>query len=254
MTLLDFYREDAILHAKQLLVHAAERIDCLNIQNFSKKRSGINKIKSSADDIMNILRIVDEHLGHELMPTFCAVNRSRVPVIAEKLSDMAAVRLELTTLREHVETLAKKLSEVSPCKCQRVKDTVVRRVIDVSNDAQAAYDKNVCNTSKPEPILGNNSDSMNIAAHENDYPLLTYATLSAVSTIRNSGNNQSFAATAKQDMHKFDEINRASRQMQKRNQNRYVVGDSVMNAPFAGVSKKVFSALADHSQTYPWKR
>jgi len=55
---------------------------------------------------------------------------------------------------------------------------------------------------------------MNIAAHENDYPLLTTdATLSAVSTIRNSGDNdnQSFAATAKQDMHKFDEINRASR-------------------------------------------
>ena len=115
ITLLDFYREDEILHAKQLLVHAAERIDCLNIQNFSKKRSGINKIKSSADDIMNILRIVDKHSCHELMPTFCAVNRSRVPVIAEELSDMAAVRLhvELTTLRQHVEMLAKKLSEVN---------------------------------------------------------------------------------------------------------------------------------------------
>ena len=98
-----------------------------------------------------------------------------------------------------------------------MKDTVVRRVIDVSNAAQAAYDKNVGDTSHPEPILGNNSDSVNIAAHENDYPLLTTdATLSAVSTIRNSGDNQSFAATAKQDMHKFDEINRASRQMKKR--------------------------------------
>ena len=86
---------------------------------------------------------------------------------------------------------------------------------------------------------------MNIAAHESDYPLLTTdATSSAVSTIRNSGDNQSFAATAKQDMHKFDEINRASRQMKKRNQNRYVVGDSVMNAPFAGVSKKVFVCVS----------
>jgi len=122
-----------------------------------------------------------------------------------------------------------------------VKDTVVRRVIDVSNNAQAAYYKNIANTSQPEPILGNNSDSVNIAAHENDYPLSTTdATLSAVSTVRNSGDNQSFAATAKEDMHKFDEINRASHQMKKRNQNRYVVGDSVMNAPFAGVSKKVF--------------
>ena len=68
-----------------------------------------------------------------------------------------------------------------------MKDTVVRRVIDVSNAAQAAYDKNVGNTSQPEPILGNNFDSVNIAAHENDYPLLTTdATLSAVSTIRSS--------------------------------------------------------------------
>ena len=32
--------------------------------------------------------------------------------------------------------------------------------------------------------------------------------------------------------------------MKKRNQNRYVVGDSVMNAPFAGVSKKVFVCVS----------
>jgi len=71
---LEFYREDEILHAKQLLVQAAEHNEeCkYNIQPFTKKRTGKNKCKSSVDGIFNTVRDIDEH------STFCAVNRIRV--------------------------------------------------------------------------------------------------------------------------------------------------------------------------------
>jgi len=118
MTIMEFYREDEILYAKQLLVQAAERIDSLNIQSFTKKRSGIHKCRSSVDDIMNIVKLIDEHSCHDNLPIFCAVKRLRVPVIAEELSDMAAVRLELNQLRHHVEKLSKQLSSIPNCHCR----------------------------------------------------------------------------------------------------------------------------------------
>ena len=46
------------------------------------------------------------------------VKRLRVPVIAEELSDMAAVRLELNQLCDHVEKLSKQLSSIHNCHCR----------------------------------------------------------------------------------------------------------------------------------------
>ena len=115
-SILQFYREDEILHEKQLLVQAAKHIDTCNIQSFIKTRTGNNKCKSSVDDIFNTVRVIDEHSLRDKLPTFCAVNRIRVPVIAEELSDMAAVRLELNQLRQLVESLANQLSSVSQSK------------------------------------------------------------------------------------------------------------------------------------------
>ena len=89
------------MRAKQLLIHASESVDGLNIQSFSKKRRGPNKIRTSVDDIMNVVKLVDEHSYCEYLPTFCAANRIRVPVIADDLSDIAAVRLEVNQLRQH---------------------------------------------------------------------------------------------------------------------------------------------------------
>ena len=64
----------------------------------------------------SLVRVIDEHSLRDKLPTFCAVNRIRVPVIAEELSDMAAVRLELNQLRQLMESLANQLSSVSQSK------------------------------------------------------------------------------------------------------------------------------------------
>jgi len=48
-TILEFYREDEILQAKQVLIHSVEHVEGLNTQSFVKKRSGVNKLKSSGN-------------------------------------------------------------------------------------------------------------------------------------------------------------------------------------------------------------
>ena len=62
---------------------------------------------------MDIVKLIDEHSCYVHLPTLCAVNRTRVPIIAEDLSDMAAVRLELSQLRHQVEMLVSLISSVS---------------------------------------------------------------------------------------------------------------------------------------------
>jgi len=68
-TILEFYREDEILQAKQVLIHYVEHVEGLNTQSFVKKRSGVNKLKSSVDDIMNIVKLIDEQSWHSRLVT-----------------------------------------------------------------------------------------------------------------------------------------------------------------------------------------
>ena len=164
-TILEFYREDEIFHAKQSLVQAAEHNDeCkYNIQPFTKKRTGNNKCKSSVDDIFNIVRVIDEHSFRDKLPTFCAVNRIRVPVIAEELSDMAAVRLELNQLRQLVESLANQLSSVSQSKRHNMElydeGNPTRCAVDVSEPAVNVSANTVVNSPSFEMSSSSTSDN-----------------------------------------------------------------------------------------------
>jgi len=116
-TIIDFYREDEVIQAKVHLVSAVEGIDGLNIHAFAKNRIGVNKVRSTVDDIMNIVKLIDEGGYRGRMPTFCAVSRSRIPLIIDEQSDLVTIRLELSKLRQHVETLSAKFSSIQQCKC-----------------------------------------------------------------------------------------------------------------------------------------
>jgi len=116
-TVLDFYREDEIVTAKQLLVRAVEEIGDLEIHTYSKNRIGSNKLKASVDDIIHIYQLIDERCLQDELPVFCAVNKSRVPLLADEMSDLASIRLELCQLRQHVEKLSSRLS--TKCSCSQ---------------------------------------------------------------------------------------------------------------------------------------
>ena len=106
-----------------------------------KKRSGVNKLKSSVDNIMNIIKLTDEHSCYVHLLIFCAVNRTCVPTIAGDLSDMAVVRLELSQLRHQVEMLVSQISSVSYCKCYSPKQ--VKNTVDVHYPLNAQCDAKI---------------------------------------------------------------------------------------------------------------
>ena len=258
---MEFYRDDEIFSAKQLLIEAIEQTDkCLNIGSFTKKRYGNHKCKSSIDDIMNMVKLVDEHLCLDKLPTFCAVKRSRVPVIVEELSDMTAVRMELNQLRQHVEDLTKQVSSIPRCKClsskQSAEKASLRGAVNSVHDEMSASNKSTGRSLSVTPVLqtgSNSSTAVNALLDDDAYPALPNRIISSdtagdpdenqasISTEMHSSN---FAAIVKEDVHGFEEINRQMRQQRKRGQRQYVVGDSTARASFLGVSKKVFVRIS----------
>ena len=116
-TIIDFYREDEVMQAKVHLVSAVKVIDEPNIHASAKNRIGVNKVRSTVDDIMNIVKLIDEGGYRDRMTTFCAVSRSRIPLIIDEQSDLVAIRLELSKLRQHVETLSARFLSIQQCKC-----------------------------------------------------------------------------------------------------------------------------------------
>ena len=86
-TIVNFYREDEILSAKQKLSHTIEGMISLCIPSYNKKRIGDNKLCATLDDIISIFTTAESGL-REMMPTFRAADLLQVPVITDKMSSL----------------------------------------------------------------------------------------------------------------------------------------------------------------------
>jgi len=72
---------------------------------------------------MNIYKMIDENCYRENMPSFCAVQNTRIPVLTADLSDNTDILLEINRLRQQVEWLSKHLSTLHRCNCKEPKPT-----------------------------------------------------------------------------------------------------------------------------------
>jgi len=109
-TISGFYRDDEILNAKQKLVGIVEKLESIDdssIQSHMRKKIGDNKVRASLDDIF---RIFHESGQRDKLPAFCAVMCSRVPILSDELSDIAAMRTELSQLRQITDQLSEQIS------------------------------------------------------------------------------------------------------------------------------------------------
>jgi len=86
----DFYRKDEIMLAKQVILQNVDNSLISVIQPHSRKRIGDNKVDRTVDDILSIVAIVDENDCRHLLPTFCASSLSRIPVMPDDTSELAA--------------------------------------------------------------------------------------------------------------------------------------------------------------------
>jgi len=80
------------------------------IQPLTKKRIGENKVDRIVDDILSIFTAADENGARGFLPVFCAVSLSRVPVVPDKVSEMAVAKAELAAQKEQVSIVVNSLS------------------------------------------------------------------------------------------------------------------------------------------------
>ena len=225
-TLAEFYRDDEILMGKQVLAQSVDGID--GVQQFCKNRIGVNKVKASIDDIMNIFRVVDENCCRDNLPTFCAVKKDRVPILTDDLSDIAAIRLELTQLRQQLNSLTKQLSTSNQCKCMipkaKASDPVASTVISRGAVNNTCTDMMACSDSATSFVSSDPvDDSSSVADH---------GVTDEANATRNE-NKQTFVSTLKQNIEKFQQVN------YKKKRKSPVVGHSAAESqPFKGVYKK----------------
>jgi len=125
-TILEFYRDDEILDAKQTLVHSvSDKLLSSAIQPFVKRRVGDNKSKSSVDDIMHIWEVIDDKNAVDRLPVFCTSDTSRIATIPDELTDLSYVRKIIVELRQQVHDLTNVVMQLSsqqdkPCCCRDV--------------------------------------------------------------------------------------------------------------------------------------
>jgi len=110
-TVAEFFNEDEIMAAKQLLVqHMDSHLSGIT-QPLLKKRIGEYKVDRTIDDILSIFSAIDENGARGFLPVFCAVSLSRVPVVPDKVSEMAVVKAELAALKQQVSILVNSLTQ-----------------------------------------------------------------------------------------------------------------------------------------------
>ena len=82
------------------------------IHQFAKRRIGENKVKSNVDDILNILYTLDENESLDFLPVFCIVDTSRIPILADEMSDIGYIRKTVGEMQCHLATVTSKLQQL----------------------------------------------------------------------------------------------------------------------------------------------
>ena len=101
-TIADFFREDEILAAKQILSQHIDTCQPATIQPLLKKCIGENKIDRTINDLLSIFCVTVENGARGILPVFCAASLSRIPTVPDDMSDLAAVKAELAAVKQQV--------------------------------------------------------------------------------------------------------------------------------------------------------
>jgi len=101
----NFYRDDEIVTAKQLLIQNVDTSLHASIQPYAHKRIGDNKTERSVEDILNVINIIDEHYSWDSLSVFCALSMMPLPTMPDDMSDLAVIRSELSDLRRQFNDL-----------------------------------------------------------------------------------------------------------------------------------------------------
>jgi len=107
----ELYKEDEVVSAKQNLLQHIGDAKAIGVTGYIKKRIGDNKLKATVDDIVGIVTAIDERGIRDTLPVFCSVNALRIPTVPDEMSDLAAIRHEVHSLKDQFD--ARNVDEMS---------------------------------------------------------------------------------------------------------------------------------------------
>ena len=162
-TIANFFREDEILSAKQVLCQFLDSSLCQTetMQSLLKKRIGENKVDRSIDDIMNIFDAVDAARARSLLPVFCAASLSRIPVVLDETTELSVIKAELTALKQQVSILVKSIAHPLAERSSSTQDTMT--LPSASSDIVPDHPASYCSAVKSP-----NSNSLEVAANSGE--------------------------------------------------------------------------------------
>lgn len=243
-TVLDFFREDEILIAKSKLIASVDSLDNFPIQPYCKNRIGSNKLRASFDDIMNIFAVADESGKRSYLPAFCAVDRKRIPVFEDEMSEIGALRYEVSLLKKQLEEISQGLSLAGLYQELSVMQQQVHELCHTVSASFAADRRSESkvqadtNTASSIDRIGLNNDLLPVS--DDQQSLLHQADdkvdqLTAGSAVIVTALDRRYADTVKQNLDK--DWHKVTSKKEKKIK-KTVVGDSNKTCIFQGVAKK----------------
>jgi len=94
----NFYREDEIVSAKQILIQAIDSSHHSSLNTYLRKRIGDSRVERISDYILCIFKYADENNLRNHLPRFCAATLARVPDVPDEMSDLTSVRNNVNTI------------------------------------------------------------------------------------------------------------------------------------------------------------
>ena len=242
-TVITFFREDEILNVKLVLSDIVSKISGLSIQAHVKTRIGPNKARTSLDDILNIFAAADEAGKRCNLPTFCAVDRKRIPILESEMSDTAALQQEVSQLKQMVEAFTGGLSLAG---LYHELNTLQQQVIDISKQMLAVTDHpsgQQSGTTSHGAETGNVTAAITATSSKQRDEVISLPTQPFVSNDEPSTRQQPSLAPAGTDYAEaVKQVTNTGWQPVKtgrrKPRNKIVIGESKSSCTFKGVSKK----------------
>jgi hypothetical protein len=112
-SLVKFYNEHELVSAKNMLILYADKALDNSLSRYAK-RTGDLKAKLTADDIYDVLSVVDEKKVMDKMPIFAAVNLTRIPLFRAEDMDIFSLAIKLDAIEAKVTALSTGSQPINP--------------------------------------------------------------------------------------------------------------------------------------------
>jgi len=187
---------------------------------------------------VSILSTADENDLCNSLPVFCAARLSRIPVMPDELSDVAAIRYEMAQLKQHLESWTSNAQQ----SIEKLQSNVCQlHVHKASNSIDGSGPQLPCNSLSSQDIVSGVSNSQTMTATNVQQPVYTDGQACMVldsnsPSALNAEDTRGYADAVTRPPTNGDDFTVVQRKVKTKR--RIVIGGSTSSSAIGGVVKK----------------